>query len=130
MVDFAGWDMPVRYTSDIAEHNAVRTGAGLFDLSHMGELMVRGQDAAVALDHALVGHMSRMPLARAKYTLLCEPEGGIVDDVVVYRRDWDHFMVVANAGNREEVAAELRARFAAAGLDATVEDETHAIALI
>lgn len=130
MVDFAGWEMPVRYTSDIAEHNAVRTGAGLFDLSHMGELMVRGQDAAAALDYALVGHMSRMPLARAKYTLVCDEDGGIIDDVVVYRRDWDHFIVVANAANRLEVARELKERFAAAGLDATVDDETHAIALI
>lgn len=130
MVDFAGWDMPVRYTSDIAEHNAVRSGAGLFDLSHMGELMVRGQDAAAALDYALVGHMSRMPLARAKYTLMCDEDGGIIDDVVVYRRDWDHFMVVANAGNRLEVARELKARFSAAGLHASVDDETAAIALI
>ena len=130
MVDFAGWEMPVRYTSDIAEHNAARTGAGLFDLSHMGELMVRGQDAAAALDYAFVGHMSRMPLAAAKYTMLCDEDGGIIDDVVVYRRDWDHFMVVANAGNREEVVTELRARFAAAGLNASVEDETAAIALI
>lgn len=130
MVDFAGWQMPVRYTSDIAEHNAVRTGAGLFDLSHMGELMVRGRDAATALDYALVGHMSRMPLARAKYSLMCDEDGGIIDDVVVYRRDWDHFIVVTNAGNREEVATEFRSRFAAAGLDATVEDETHTIALI
>lgn len=130
MVDFAGWDMPVRYTSDIAEHNAVRSAAGIFDLSHMGELMVRGQDAAAALDHAFVGHMSRMPLAAAKYTLLCAEDGGIIDDVVVYRRDWDHFMVVANASNREQVAQELCARFATAGLDASVDDETEAIALI
>lgn len=130
MVDFAGWQMPVRYTSDIAEHNAVRTSAGLFDLSHMAELMVRGKDAAAALDYALVGHMSRMPLARAKYTLMCDEEGGIIDDVVVYRRDWEHFMVVANAGNREVVARELEARFATAGFDATVTDETNAIALI
>src|SRR5690554_6724537 len=130
MVDFAGWEMPVRYSSDIAEHNAVRTDAGLFDLSHMGELMVRGQDAAAALDYALVGHMSRMPLAAAKYTMLCDEDGGIVDDVVVYRRDWDHFMVVANAANRGDVVEELRTRFAAAGLDATIEDETAAIALM
>ncbi len=130
MVEFAGWDMPVRYSGDLAEHAAVRTAAGLFDLSHMAELVIHGQDAAAALDYALVGHMSRMPLARAKYSMLCDDEGGIIDDVVVYRRDWDHFMLVANAANREEVVAELRQRFTAAGLNATVDDETHAIALI
>ncbi|WP_084106348.1 glycine cleavage system aminomethyltransferase GcvT [Demequina sp. NBRC 110056] len=130
LVDFAGWEMPLRYGGDVAEHHAVRNAAGLFDLSHMGELMVRGADAAAALDHALVGHMSRMGLGRAKYTMICAADGGVLDDLVVYRRDWDHFMVVANAANRERVLAELQARFAAAGLDATVDDETHAIALI
>ncbi|WP_297081599.1 glycine cleavage system aminomethyltransferase GcvT [uncultured Demequina sp.] len=130
MTEFAGWQMPLRYESDVVEHTAVRNAAGLFDLSHMGELMVRGEDAAAALDYALVGHMSRMGLWRAKYTMMCSDDGGVIDDLVVYRRDWDHFMVVANAANREKVAAELTRRFAAAGLDATVEDETAAIALI
>ncbi|WP_144276264.1 glycine cleavage system aminomethyltransferase GcvT [Demequina sp. NBRC 110053] len=130
LVDFAGWEMPLRYGGDVAEHHAVRRAAGLFDLSHMGELMVRGADAAAALDYALVGHMSRMALGRAKYTMMCAPDGGVLDDLVVYRRDWDHFMVVANAANRVQVAAELQARFDAAALDATVEDETQSIALI
>ncbi|WP_203653667.1 glycine cleavage system aminomethyltransferase GcvT [Demequina activiva] len=130
MTEFAGWQMPLRYESDVAEHTAVRTAAGLFDLSHMGELMVRGADAAAALDTALVGHMSRMGLWRAKYTMICAEDGGVIDDLVVYRRDWDHFMVVANAANRETVAAELTRRFEAAGLDAWIEDETLSIALI
>lgn len=130
MTEFAGWDMPLRYSGDVAEHTAVRTAAGLYDLSHMGELMVTGPDAAAALDYALVGHMSRMRLWAAKYTMMCDAEGGIVDDLVVYRRDWDHFMVVANAANRVEVAAELAVRFAAGGFDAAVSDETGALALI
>ncbi|WP_236683204.1 glycine cleavage system aminomethyltransferase GcvT [Demequina sediminicola] len=130
IVDFAGWDMPLRYSSDVAEHHAVRERAGLFDLSHMGEVMVTGPDAATALDYALVGHMSQMPLGAAKYTMMCAPDGGVIDDVVVYRRDWEHFMVVANASNREVVVQELRARIHAAGLDAAVADETAAIALI
>ena len=130
MVDFAGWSMPVRYGGDIAEHTAVRTAAGLFDLSHMGELMVRGADAAAALDYALVGHISRMGLGGARYTMMCAPDGGVIDDLIVYRRDWDHFMVVANAANRETVVAELEARIAARGFDAELADETHAIALI
>ncbi|GMA35547.1 glycine cleavage system aminomethyltransferase GcvT [Demequina litorisediminis] len=130
MTEFAGWDMPVRYSGDVAEHTAVRTAAGLFDLSHMGELMVTGPDAAAALDYALVGHMSRMRLWAAKYTMLCDERGGILDDLVVYRRDWDHFMVVANASNRVAVAAELQERFTAAGFDAIVTDETETLALI
>ncbi|MFW7414876.1 glycine cleavage system aminomethyltransferase GcvT [Demequina sp. SO4-18] len=130
MVDFAGWQMPVRYSGDIAEHQAVRTAAGLFDLSHMGELMVRGADAAAALDYAFVGQVSRVPLWGAKYTMMCAPDGGVIDDVIVYRRDWDHFMVVANAANRITVRDQLRSRIGEGGFDASVEDVTHEIALV
>ncbi|MFW2512701.1 glycine cleavage system aminomethyltransferase GcvT [Demequina sp. SO4-13] len=130
MVDFAGWQMPVRYSGDIAEHEAVRTAAGLFDLSHMGELMVRGTDAAAALDYAFVGQMSRVPLWGARYTMMCASDGGVIDDVIVYRRDWDHFMVVANAANRAAVRDELQGRIGEGGHDASVEDVTHEIALV
>ncbi len=108
----------------------MRNAAGLFDLSHMGELMVRGDDAAAALDYALVGPASRVPLWGAKYSMLCAPNGGVVDDVIVYRRDWDHFMVVANAANRTVVVDELRARIREGGFSAVVEDVTHEVALI
>jgi len=128
MVDFAGWQMPVRYAGDTVEHVAVRTAAGLFDLSHMGEIMVRGPQAAEALDFATVGRISAVTLWGAKYTMLCHPEGGVVDDVVVYRRDWDHFMVVANAANKDVVVDELIDRLE--GFDAWVEDFTPGIALI
>jgi aminomethyltransferase len=128
MVDFAGWQMPLRYTGDTAEHVAVRQAAGLFDLSHMAEVMVRGPQAAEALDYATVGRLSAVKLWGAKYTMLCHPEGGVVDDLVVYRRDWDHFMVVANAANRETVVDELVDRLD--GFDAWVEDFTPAVALI
>ena len=79
LVDFAGWEMPVRYTGDVAEHQAVRTAAGLFDISHMGEIAVRGPQAAVALDFALASSMSRVGIGRAKYTMICTPDGGVVD---------------------------------------------------
>ncbi|WP_062389177.1 glycine cleavage system aminomethyltransferase GcvT [Demequina iriomotensis] len=128
LVPFAGWEMPVRYTGDIAEHTAVRTGAGLFDLSHMGEIAVRGEGAAAFLDFALVGRMSAVALAGARYTMICTPEGGVIDDLIVYRRDHDHFVIVANASNKDTVVAELDARVA--GFDATVEDISAAIALI
>jgi len=128
VVDFAGWDMPVRYTSDIAEHTAVRTSAGLFDLSHMGEISVRGSDAVPFLEYALVGRMGAVGLYRAKYTMLCAPDGGVIDDLVEYRRDWDHFVIVANASNKDVVLAELQAR--AQGFEVDIEDESATVALI
>ncbi|WP_062467376.1 glycine cleavage system aminomethyltransferase GcvT [Demequina maris] len=128
LVPFAGWEMPVRYTGDIAEHTAVRTAAGLFDLSHMGEISIRGDQAAEFLDHALVGRISAVALWGAKYTMLCTPEGGVIDDLIVYRRDWDHFFIVANAANKDVVVEELTARLA--GFDATLEDISPEVALI
>src|ERR1700712_652528 len=83
--DFAGWQMPVRYSSDLAEHHAVRTSAGLFDLSHMGEIILQGPEAAAALDYALSTAISAIAIGQAKYSLLLNREGGVVDDVVVYR---------------------------------------------
>jgi aminomethyltransferase len=126
--DFAGWQMPVRYTSDLAEHAAVRTAAGLFDLSHMAEIVLVGPEAADALDHALAGKLSAIEEGQAKYSLLLNEHGGIVDDLVVYRTGPDRFLVVANASNREVAARELRER--AAGFDVLVEDESDDIALI
>ena len=83
--DFAGWQMPVRYSSDLAEHAAVRTAAGLFDLSHMGEVWVEGPDAAKFLDYALVGKISAVAPGKAKYALICQENGGIIDDLISYR---------------------------------------------
>jgi aminomethyltransferase len=126
--DFAGWQMPVRYSSDLAEHAAVRTAAGLFDLSHMAEIVVVGPQAAEALDYALAGKLSAIEEGQAKYSLLLSPDGGILDDLVVYRTGPDRFLVVANASNREVAARELRER--AAAFDCLVEDESDDIALI
>ncbi len=128
LVDFAGWEMPVRYTGDIAEHTAVRTAAGLFDLSHMGELSIRGAEAEAFLDDALVGRMSAVRLGGAKYTMLCAADGGVIDDLIVYRRDWDHYVIVANAANKDVVAAELTERVE--GFDAEVDDISDQVALI
>jgi aminomethyltransferase len=126
--DFAGWQMPVRYSSDLAEHHAVRTAAGLFDLSHMAEIAVVGPEAGVFLDHALAGTLSSIAVGRAKYSLLLAEDGGIVDDLVVYRLDDHDFLVVANAGNREAAFAALATR--ASGFDVTVDDESDDTALI
>jgi len=126
--DFAGWQMPVRYSSDLAEHRAVRTAAGLFDLSHMGEILVVGQEAAQALDYALAGKLSAIAEGQAKYSLLLARDGGILDDLVVYRTGADRYLVVANASNRAVVAEELRDRCSI--FDCVVEDESDDIALI
>jgi len=128
MVPFAGWEMPLRYASDLAEHVAVRQAAGIFDLSHMGEIRVAGPGAGAALDYALVGHLSAVPVGRARYTMICAADGGILDDLVVYRTADHEYLVVANASNVTVVLAELEAR--CAGREATVTDESAATALI
>ncbi len=126
--DFAGWQMPLRYSSDLAEHHAVRTAGGLFDLSHMAEILIVGPEAAEALDYALAGKLSAIAEGQAKYSLLLERDGGILDDLVVYRTGDDRYLVVANASNRAVVAQELRDRCAM--FDCLVEDESDEIALI
>jgi aminomethyltransferase len=108
--DFGGWDMPVRYSSDLAEHHAVRSAAGAFDISHMAEIFVAGADAAAFLDHALIGLASEIAVGRAKYSMICNKDGGIIDDLIVYRLGDDSFLVIANAGNRHEVAHALHDR--------------------
>ena len=128
MTGFAGWLMPLRYRSEIAEHRAVRGAAGLFDLSHMGEIVVSGPGAAAALDYALTGHLSALKPGRARYTMICTPGGGVLDDLVVYRLADTEFLVVANAANTAVVAAALRER--AAGHPAEVDDLTDDYALI
>jgi len=128
MTGFAGWLMPLRYGSEIAEHRAVRSAAGLFDLSHMGEIAVSGPGAAAGLDYALTGHLSALKPGRARYTMICAPDGGVLDDLIVYRLADTEFLVVANAANTAVVAAALRER--AAGHPAQVDDRTGDYALI
>jgi aminomethyltransferase len=128
MIPFAGWEMPVQYTSLVEEHTAVRTGAGLFDLSHMGELMVSGPGAAEALDYALVTAPSRLKEGRAHYSMICAPDGSVIDDLIVYRIGEAAYMVVANASNREAVVEALVERLA--GHDANLRDASMEIALV
>jgi aminomethyltransferase len=128
MTSFAGWQMPLRYGSETAEHQAVRHAAGLFDLSHMGEILVRGPGAGAALDYALTGLLSGLAPGRARYTMICAPDGGVLDDLVVYRQGEQEFLVIANAANTETVYESLVER--AADFDATVADATDDYALI
>jgi len=126
--DFGGWQMPLKYSSELAEHHAVRKSAGLFDLSHMGEVWVTGPQAAEFLDYALVGRISAMAEGKAKYSLICQEDGGIIDDLITYRRGADKFLVVPNAGNAAVVAEALKER--AAGFDVVVEDASASTSLI
>ncbi|MGV9391351.1 glycine cleavage system aminomethyltransferase GcvT [Streptomyces olivaceus] len=133
MTDFAGWDMPLRYGSERDEHVAVRTRAGLFDLSHMGEITVTGPQAAELLNFALVGNIGSVKPGRARYTMICREDGGILDDLIVYRlgdteAGSSPYMVVANASNAQVVLDALTAR--AAGFDAEVRDDRDAYALL
>src|SRR6201981_2817084 len=128
MTSFAGWQMPLRYASETAEHLAVRRAAGLFDLSHMGEIVVAGPQAAAALDYALVGNLSALQPGRARYTMICAEDGGVLDDLVVYRLGDDEFLVLANASNTAVVFGAVRER--AAGHEARVTDATDDYALV
>lgn len=127
--DFAGWQMPVSYGSDLAEHHAVRRAAGLFDVSHMAEISVSGPDAPAFLDYALAGKLSGLELMRAKYSLLLGADGGILDDLIVYHNVQGQYLIVANAGNHEAAVSELTAR-AAGFANVTVTDVSDDTALI
>ncbi len=100
MVPFAGWEMPLQYTAIRAEHLAVRQAAGLFDLSHMGEVVVRGADALQAVQRLVTNDVRRLRPGRAQYNLLCRPDGGILDDLLVYALEEGSFLLVVNASNQ------------------------------
>jgi aminomethyltransferase len=101
MVEFGGWEMPVQYSGIVDEHNAVRNAAGLFDISHMGEVEVKGQDALAFLQHVATQDVASIGVGQANYSLLCRPDGGIVDDIFIYNLP-DGYLVVVNASNTEK----------------------------
>ncbi|MGZ8515662.1 MAG: glycine cleavage system aminomethyltransferase GcvT [Candidatus Limnocylindrales bacterium] len=110
LIEFGGWLMPVQYGSILEEHRAVRERVGLFDLSHMGELHVEGPDAGAALAAALVTDPPSLAVGRAHYSMICMPDGGVIDDLIVYRLAESRFLVVANAGNAATVSDTLAER--------------------
>ncbi|AKK03564.1 glycine cleavage system aminomethyltransferase GcvT [Corynebacterium epidermidicanis] len=125
---FGAWQMPLKYGSELAEHKAVRENVGLFDLSHMGEIRVTGAQAGEFLDYALISQLSTIAVGKAKYTMIVQPDGGIIDDLIVYRLDDAEFLVVPNAGNADVVWDELSAR--AAGFDVSLANESRTTALV
>ncbi len=126
--DFGGWQMPLKYRSELEEHHTVRKAAGIFDLSHMGEVLVTGPQAGAFLNYALVSDIAVMPVGKAKYSLICTAEGGVIDDLITYRLAEDSFLVVPNASNAPVVAEALRIR--ANSFDVAVEDQSEATSLI
>lgn len=130
IVPFAGWEMPVQYTSIIEEHNAVRQKAGLFDVSHMGECRVTGADAARFLDRVMTNAMASIRPGAARYTVMCQADGGCVDDLIVYRVAEHEFFICLNAGNAAKDIAWMREVAKAEGFAVTVDDECAAWAQI
>jgi aminomethyltransferase len=120
LVPFAGWEMPVQYTGIREEHQAVRTGVGVFDVSHMGEIETRGRHAAELLQRLLSNDVRRIPEGGAQYSLLCREDGGIIDDLFTYRLAEEHFVTVTNAANHETDYAWFEQQ--AAEFDADVHD--------
>ena len=120
--------MPIQYGGILEEHRAVRSAAGLFDLSHMGELVVEGPEAGAALAGALVTDPPSLAVGRAHYSMICAPDGGILDDLIVYRLAEDRFMVVANASNAKVVSDALAERLA--GSKAVLDDRSLATGLV
>lgn len=102
IVDFAGWALPVQYEGLIAEHEAVRTKAGIFDVSHMGEVIVKGEDALAYLQYLLTNDISKLKDNRIMYTFMCYPDGGVVDDFLVYKYSDEEYLLVLNAANTEK----------------------------
>jgi aminomethyltransferase len=128
MVPFAGWEMPVQYPAGIqAEHRAVREAAGLFDVSHMGELHVEGPEALTLLRKVAVNDAGALEPGQAQYSALCAEDGTVIDDLLVYRTGEESYLLVVNAGNRDEDREWIRAH--AAGLDLVLEDRSEGTAL-
>lgn len=128
LVDFAGWEMPVQYRSILEEHKAVRRAAGLFDVSHMGEVDVQGLEAARFLNHLVTNDVSRLFPGRVLYSPMCYPDGGVVDDLLVYMRGADDYFLCINAGNIEKDLAWIRTQ--AAAFQVTITDRCADYALL
>jgi aminomethyltransferase len=123
MVDFAGWEMPVQYSSVTDEHHAVRRAAGLFDIAHMGRLRFSGPEAGAVLEHVLTANVGELQVGQVRYALVTNERGGILDDVLVYRLD-EFWLLVVNASNRLKILSWIEEH--SGGFDFQLSDETFA----
>ena len=124
---FAGWRMPVQYKGIKSEHEAVRTSAGLFDVSHMGELLIEGPEAVAAVDGLVTNDVSKLEVGQALYTVCCNEDGYILDDLIVYRLEAEKVLVVCNASNHDKIAAHFESRL---GDGASFDDASDRWALL
>ncbi|ROR90417.1 glycine cleavage system aminomethyltransferase GcvT [Nocardioides aurantiacus] len=127
LAEFGGWEMPLEYTGVLKEHAAVREAVGVFDVSHLGKIDVRGPGALELLDRCLTNDLRRIGPGQAQYTLVCDDAtGGVVDDLIAYVHDDDHVLLVPNAANTAEILRRLQAA-APAGVEVTDQHTTHAV---
>lgn len=135
MVDFAGWEMPLYYTkngvgSTIEEHHQTRRSGGLFDVSHMGRVRISGRHAIRLLDRVCTRRIRDMKHGQCRYSLVCNENGGVMDDVIVYRTDDDDFTVVVNASNRGKLVPHFQAQAAAGSMSVKIDDQTQSTTMI
>lgn len=131
MVEYAGWEMPIKYATSIKdEHVHTRTSGSLFDVSHMGRLAFKGKDSARLLEHVCSRKIGSMVEGQCRYSLICNATGGVLDDVIVNRMDENEFMVVVNAANREKIVAHMESVIAGRGFEVKMEDRTFKTAMI
>lgn len=126
LIDFGGWEMPVQYAGVIEEHNTVRTKAGLFDVSHMGEVDVQGKDALAYVQYITTNDVTRIQDGQILYSPMCYPDGGIVDDLLVYRYNEEHFYIVVNASNADKDFAWMQEK--AASFNVRLENRSNEVA--
>lgn len=131
MVEYAGWEMPIKYDTSIRdEHIQTRTSGGIFDVSHMGRLSFKGKDAVRLLEHTCSRKIGSMQEGQCRYGLICNEQGGVKDDVIVNRMGDKELLVVVNAANREKIIAHMESVIAARGFDVNMEDRTEKTAMI
>ena len=130
MVPFAGWEMPLQYSGILAETKAVRSGAGIFDVSHMGRLHITGPEAHLLMDWIVTSDASSLRQGRARYAMICNEEGGIIDDTVFYRLGENHYLLVCNAANRQYVVPWMRRWAGEKFPGAFIEDRTESTAMV
>ena len=129
LVDFAGWEMPLLYRGIVEEHLQTRAGGSLFDVSHMGRIHLTGAGAMALLDKALTRNVSQQRVGQSRYSLLCNPAGGVLDDVIVSKHA-RHWLVVCNASNREKIVKHLTGVRDADGFDTDISDQTESTAMV
>ncbi len=130
MVPFAGWHMAVQYAGVKQEHEAVRTAAGLFDVSHMGEIELRGAGCLQLVDTIITNRVSKLVDGQALYTCACNEEGTILDDLIIYRHAEEHILVVCNASNRDKITSHFRTQLEQLDADCEMEDASDRTALL